>query len=226
MKKVWLLGISAMIIVLLAIAIPGCGKSQSASEEIKIYAKISGLEKGDTVEIIGGRIPENSPEGEYCLEDVFKVTVNENGRILLPIHKEGKWSIEAAAVNYGEIPEFYEITVEKGTHRTLQWELHKSVPLGKLMVKSNPSGSPFEIVVTPETEAKDPLMNIQAEFEGKVMETPFSGRVPEGKYKIIWGEVEDYPDLKAKIVEVNAGKSTIVTGNYKLGETTVNQKPA
>ncbi|MFW6105000.1 MAG: hypothetical protein ACOC7P_00290 [Chloroflexota bacterium] len=96
MKKGWLLGIAVIMIVLLPIAIPGCGKSSSTSEEIKVYAKISGLEKGDSVEIFGGRVPSGA-EGEYRLKDPFKITVDQNGRILLPIEEEGQKSKFCAA---------------------------------------------------------------------------------------------------------------------------------
>lgn len=221
LRKYLIIG-SGVIIAVITITLftlgPGVfSQDQESSNEIQIYAKITGLEEGDHVDIIGGRIPENPPEGEYSLKDAFKITVKKNGITLLPINKEGKWEIEAAAVNYGEIPEFHTITVEEGDNKTLEWELRKSSGIGMLVVQSEPSGCTFKIEVTPETK-KDILVEneIEASFPDN---TPWEGYLPVGIYKVIWEEIGGYEKPYPELVEIKKNETTTVVGEYtKISE--------
>jgi hypothetical protein len=93
---------------------------------IDVYAKIKGLNHGDKVVIYGGKVPEN--ESQEFLQNSFKLTVERNGIIRLPISKEGTWDVSAGASEYGEIPERYLIEVQKGDSITAEFKLGMALP--------------------------------------------------------------------------------------------------
>jgi len=103
----------------------GAGKAYP-SPTVTVFVEVTGLREGDNVTIYGGRVPKD--ENSEILQDSFKLIAG-NGLTPLPIHEEGLWEISAGAVDYGEIPETYEVLVQAGKDVVLEFRIGKALPI-------------------------------------------------------------------------------------------------
>lgn len=103
----------------------GAGKAYP-SPTVTVFVEVTGLREGDNVTVYGGRVPKD--ENSEILQDSFKLIAG-NGLTPLPIHEEGLWEVSAGAVDYGEIPETYEVLVQAGKDIVLEFRIGKALPI-------------------------------------------------------------------------------------------------
>ncbi len=101
----------------------------------RVYVRVWGLVEEGYVDITCGRLGlgqallylfrvETAATG-------FTVRIEGSGAVRLPIESWGVWICEAAAPDYGEVPETYRITVGPGSNITLDYYLGLPMPLRK-----------------------------------------------------------------------------------------------
>jgi len=122
-----------VLLVVLALIVAGIpfGQAQGVGEAypsptVTVFVEVTGLGEGDNVTIYGGQVPKD--ENSEILQDSFKLIVG-NGLTPLPIHEEGLWEVSAGAVDYGEIPETYEVPVQAGKDIVLKFRIGKALPI-------------------------------------------------------------------------------------------------
>jgi len=122
-----------ILLVVLALTVGGIpfGQAQGAGEAhpsptVTVFVEVTGLGEGDNVTIYGGRVPKDG--NLEILQDSFYLTVN-NGLTQLPIREGGLWEVSAGAVDYGEIPETYEVLVQAGKDIVLEFRIGKALPI-------------------------------------------------------------------------------------------------
>jgi hypothetical protein len=123
-------GIALAVLALIVAGIP-FGQAQGAAEAhpsptVTVFVEVTGLGEGDNVAIYGGQVPKDgNPE---ILQGSFELIVG-NGLTQLPIHEEGLWEVSAGAVDYGEIPETYEVLVQVSKDIVLKFRIGKALPI-------------------------------------------------------------------------------------------------
>ncbi len=122
-----------VLLVVLALTVGGIpfGQAQGAGEAhpsptVTVFVEVTGLGEGDNVTIYGGRVPKDG--NLEILQDSFYLIVN-NGLTQLPIREGGLWEVSAGAVDYGEIPETYEVLVQAGKDIVLEFRIGKALPI-------------------------------------------------------------------------------------------------
>jgi len=123
-------GIALAVLALTVGGIP-FGQAQGAGEAhpspiVTVFVEVTGLGEGDNVTIYGAQVPKD--ENSEILQDSFKLIAG-NGLTQLPIHEEGLWEVSAGAVDYGEIPETYEVLVQAGKDIVLEFRIGKTLPI-------------------------------------------------------------------------------------------------
>lgn len=102
-------------------------KVQPGRNDISISARVDGLGGSGSVSIYGGLIPKD--KGTIFAREAFKINVKHNGVFKLPVRTPGKWEIRAASSRYGEIPEAYIVSVDKGEKKVLKFRVGKTLPV-------------------------------------------------------------------------------------------------
>jgi len=132
MKRVRFLTLG-IVLAVIALALIGYTSAwaQGISEEppttnVSVSVDVAGLEKGDNVIIYGGLVPKD--ENQEMLQDSFTLKVS-NGLTRLPIVQEGLWEVSTVAVDYGEIPETYEVLVQGNTEIVLEFKIGEALPI-------------------------------------------------------------------------------------------------
>lgn len=118
-----------LVVLALIVADIPFGQAQGAgkacpSPTVTVFVEVTGLGEGDNVTIYGGRVPKDG--NLEILQDSFYLIVSD-GLTQLPIHEEGLWEVSAGAVDYGEIPETYEVLVQAGKDIVLEFRIGKAL---------------------------------------------------------------------------------------------------